>query len=250
MKSALAASIVLTVLPIHSAHGDASCPSPEVTSLDELVARVDADHVKYVFIGERHGVGPVKRFAVEAANALVEAGHHVGLYVEGFRVDCPPRDDTCWSLARAFNGQAFRTLLEESRASVHAIDPPEAGLRAAKMAAVIAGGSESVRVVLVGNSHVVHAEDPDAEWWVWGGGLRYPDPGDLAEQFPRREYLTVGLETAPAVGPPYSLRRDGCGFDYVLTTEDTEEYWGPLADSDRVAETGEAGRKAPAASIR
>jgi hypothetical protein len=92
------------------------------------------------------------------------------------------------------------------------------------MAARIAGGSESIRIVLVGKSHVVHAEDPGAEVWVFGGAIRYADPGDLAEAFPRDEYLTLDLEVSEDVPGPYSLLQDGCAADYVLATRSTSDY--------------------------
>jgi hypothetical protein len=204
----------------------ASClASGRAASLEEIVDRVQAEDLKYVFVGERHGVGPVKRFAVDLANALAERGSDVGLYVEGFRVGCPPGDRSCPSLARLFNEPAFLTLAGESRAPVHAIDPVERDRRASRMAATVARGVESVRVVLVGRAHVIHAEDSAAELWVYGGTVRYPDPGDLVEVFPRREYLTVGLETAGVGGEPYVLRADGCAVDYVLDAPDTREYW-------------------------
>jgi hypothetical protein len=100
--------------------------------------------------GERHAVGPVKRFAVDLAHELADRGHDVGLYVEGFRTDCLRADAACDSLARLFNAEAFRRLLDESRVPVHAIDPPEEDRRAARMAAAIAAGPETIRIVLVG----------------------------------------------------------------------------------------------------
>jgi hypothetical protein len=196
----------------------------EKTSIAEIVDRVENQGVRYLFVGESHAVGPAKRFAVDSANALVERGHDVGLYVEGFRTDCAPSDVDCRSLAQLFNRDAFLTLLARSRAPVHAIDPPEADLRVERMVRTIAAGTESIRVVLVGRSHVVYAGVPDAELWVYGGHLRYPDPGDLAEAFPRQEYLTFSLEAAGAPGPPYSLRLDGCRADYALVTEPTGTY--------------------------
>lgn len=227
--------VSLSLLSAVPAYGGPSCePSGRASSLGEIVSRIDAEGVKYVFVGERHGVGPVKKFAVDLANALVESGHDVGLYVEGFRTDCPPRDDSCWTLARAFNGEAFRTLLDESKASIHGIDPPERDRRSAKMAAAIAEGKEAVRIVLVGKSHVVYAGDHEAELWVYGGSLKFPDPGDLAEAFPRQEVLTIGLETSEDCFPSYTLRRGGCGVDYVVTTEPTRDYWGTNADSAQV----------------
>ena len=240
MRRALAALVLACAFPAYS---DSSCVSSErSSSLGEIVARVHAGEVKYVFVGERHGVGPVKKFAVDLANALVESGEDVGLYVEGFRTDCPPRDGSCWSLARAFNGEAFRTLLDESKASIHPIDPPERDRRTARMAARIAKGREAVRVVLVGKSHVVYAGDHEAEHWVYGGGLRFPDPGDLAEAFPRQEVLTIGLETSEEGVPSYALRLGGCGVDYVVTTEPTRDYWGT------VESTGIAKNEGPAAT--
>ena len=227
MRRRLAALTLAAALPMP---GCADCvPAGPTASLAEIVARVEAEHLKYVFVGERHGIGPIKRFAVELANALLDGGDDVGLYVEGFRTSCPPQDESCRGLARVFNPQAFRTLLDESRASVHALDPWEGDLRAARMAATIAAGSETVRVVLVGRSHVVDAGGLGAEVWTFGGAMRFADPGDLAAEFRRQEYLTVGLETAAEAFPPYSLRQDGCGVDYVVTTADTTDYWGEPA---------------------
>lgn len=239
--------VALALVAAFPAFGAPSCvPSERHASLADIVARIDAEQVKYVFVGERHGIGPVKKFAVDLANALVDSGHDVGLYVEGFRTDCPLEDDSCWSLARSFNGPAFRTLLDQSRAAIHAIDPPERDRRVPRMAATIAEGPEGVRVVLAGRSHVVYAGDLGAELWVYGGGLRFPDPGDLAESFPRGQVLTIALEIARGHLPPYSLRRSGCGVDYVVTTEPTRDYWGTLADSSRLAGRPEA----DAASMR
>ncbi|MGH9380141.1 MAG: hypothetical protein ACRD2Z_05965 [Thermoanaerobaculia bacterium] len=230
MRRTLIALLLSAVLPA-SAHAD--CVEPQrASSLDEIVVRVHEEQLKYVFVGERHGVGPVKKFAVDLANALVWSGLDVGLYVEGFRTNCPPGDDTCWSLARAFNMLAFRKLVDESWAPVHAIDPPEGWRRAAKMAATIAEGPEAVKVVLIGRSHVVHAGDPDAEVWVYGGALKFPDPGDVVKKFLRQEVLTLGLETSRGSVPPYSLLRSGCGVDYVVMTENTGQYLGTLADAD------------------
>jgi hypothetical protein len=204
----------------------ASClSSRRAASVDDIVDRVHAEHLKYVFVGERHGVGPVKRFAVDLANALAQAGNDVGLYVEGFRTNCRPEDRACPSLARWFNEPAFLTLAGESRAAVHAIDPAETDRRAARMAETVSRGVESVRVVLVGLAHVLHAGDDEAELWVYGGSVRYPDPGDLVEIFPRGESLTIGLETTYAGAAPYVLERDGCAVDYVLVTPNTRDYW-------------------------
>jgi hypothetical protein len=230
--------LVVTALLLSAAlpgNAGASCtPSERSSSLDEIVARVKAEQVEYLFVGERHSVGPIKRLAVDLTNALLEDGLDVGLYVEGFRTDCPLRDSSCWSLARAFDVPAFDTLLDESKVQVHAIDPPEGEGRAASMASTIAAGSEAVRVVLVGRSHVVHAGDPEAELWVYGGGLRFPDPGDLVEAFPREKVLTLGLETAEEGARPYSLRESGCGLDYIVATQPGRDYWGTLADSTAV----------------
>lgn len=229
MRRTLATLVIAAVLP---AGVDAACISPgRDSSLEEIVQRVHDQRVRYVFVGERHGVGPVKRFAVDLANALLDSGLDVGLYVEGFRTNCPPQDETCWSLARAFNMLAFRTLLDESRATVHPIDPPNGMERAVRMAAAIAEGTEEVRVVLVGKSHVVHAGDGEAELWVYGGGLKFPDPGDVVEVFPPHDVLTLGLETSRDVAAPYALRESGCAVDYVVTTLDTGQYWGTLADA-------------------
>lgn len=231
---------VLAVAAVLSPSAHALCVPPgRATSLDEIVRRVHDERIRYVFVGERHGVGPVKKFAVDLANALIDSGLDVGLYVEGFRTNCPPQDDSCWSLARAFNMLAFRTLLEESEATVHPIDPPGGRRRAAKMAATIAEGSETVRVVLVGKSHVLYAGNREAELWVYGGGLKFPDPGDLVEVFPPQEVLTLGLETSGDVDSPYALEESGCGVDYVVTTRDTGGYWGTFANADVVAEAEE-----------
>lgn len=227
-RRTLATLVLVALLP---ASVDAECVSPgRDSSLEEIVQRVHDQRVRYVFVGERHGVGPVKRFAVDLANALLDSGLDVGLYVEGFRTNCPPQDESCWSLARAFNMLAFRTMLDESRATVHPIDPPDGNERAATMAAAIAEGTEEVRVVLVGRSHVLHAGDGEAELWVYGGGLKFPDPGDVVEVFPPQEVLTLGLKTSRAVAAPYALRESGCAVDYVVTTLDTGQYWGTRAD--------------------
>jgi hypothetical protein len=202
----------------------ATClPTGTSSSVDQIVARVGAEQRRYIFVGEIHRVGPVKKFVVDLTNELVDRGYDVGLYVEGFRTDCPLRED-CTSLARIFNREAFQTLLDQSRAPVHAIDPPQSTGRVASMAARIAGGTESIRVVLAGRTHVLHAEDGGADLRVYGGGLRYPDPGDLAEAFERRKYLTVVLETVDGATAEYSVREDGCGADYLLTTPWTTNY--------------------------
>ncbi len=226
--SALASSLLSSPL------GAATClPAGAASSIEQIVVRVRAERLSYVFVGENHRVGPVKKFVVDLTNALVDSGFDVGLYVEGFRTDCPPRDHQCASLARLFNRQAFQTLLDQSRAPVHAIDPPQNAGRVARMAAMIAGGTESVRVVLAGQTHVLHAGDGGADVRVFGGGLKYPDPGDLAEAFERSEYLTVGLETADSASAEYSLREGGCGADYLVTTPRTGDYWMTLADGGR-----------------
>ncbi len=155
-------------------------------------------------------------------------------------------------LGGLFNESAFLTLTGESRAPVHAMDPVEKDRRASRMAAVLSQGVESIRVVLVGQAHVLHAEDGDAELWVYGGSVKYPDPGDLAEAFPRREYLTVGLETADVRGEPYLVRQDGCDADYVLAAPNTSDYWSdatraqsaaiesaPEADTESSEQSGE-----------
>jgi hypothetical protein len=226
--AALASSLLSSPL------GAATClPADAASSVEQIVARVRAEQRRYVFVGENHRVGPVKKFVVDLTNALVDSGYDVGLYVEGFRTDCPPRDNQCASLARLFNRQAFQTLLDQSKAPVHAIDPPQRAGRVARMAAMIAEGTESVRVVLAGQTHVLHAGDGGADIRVFGGGLRYPDPGDLAEAFVRSEYLTVGLETADSASAEYSLREGGCGADYLVTTPRTGDYWVTLADSGK-----------------
>jgi hypothetical protein len=203
----------------------ATCPSSdESVTLDELVARFERDGVRYAFVGERHGVGPVKRFAVDLANALVGRGADVGLYVEGFRTDCEPRDETCGSLSHAFNRAAFLALLDNSRAPVHPLDPPGDDARAAGMAALVADGPEAIKVVLIGRSHVIFAGRPDAVHPVYGGGMLYPDPGDVAEAFPRGETLTFNLDDRGAADEPYRLRTDGCAGDYVVSTKPTQQY--------------------------
>jgi hypothetical protein len=93
------------------------------------------------------------------------------------------------------------------------------------MARSIAAGRESIRVVLVGSAHVLYAGNDGAELWIYGGGLRYPDPGDLVEAFPRCKTLTVGLETADVADAPYRLIQDGCAADYALAAPDTRDYW-------------------------
>lgn len=187
-------------------------------SLDPIVSRIESEGRRYIFIGERHGDGAAKRFAADLANALDSFGYDVGLYVEGFRTDCAPDDASCPSLARLFNAAAFRDLLSNARVPVHPIDPPQRDGRAGRMAAAIAAGSEAIRVVLIGRSHVVHADDPGAELWVYGGALRYPDPGDVVKAFPRERTLTVALDDSErsASEATYSLRRDGCRADYAL----------------------------------
>ncbi|HOC43379.1 MAG TPA: hypothetical protein PKJ99_10250 [Thermoanaerobaculales bacterium] len=204
---------------------EGSCPSSqEPVSLDEVVARVERDGVRYAFVGEQHGIGPVKRFAVDLANALVDRGQDVGLYVEGFRTDCQPRDEACASLSHAFNRAAFLALLDNSRAPVHPLDPPGDRDRAATMAALVAGGSEAIKVVLVGRSHVIFAGDPDAVHHVFGGAMPYPDPGDVAEAFPRDQTLTFTLLDHGDGDEPYRLRRDGCRGDYLVSTAPSRQY--------------------------
>jgi hypothetical protein len=101
------------------------------------------------------------------------------------------------------------------------------------MAESIAWGSEEIRVVLVGNTHVLHAGNPDAMVPIFGGGVLYPDPGDLAEAFPRQEILTFRLETTSdeieayaliADGESYALLADGCDADYAIRTRPTPLY--------------------------
>lgn len=190
--------------------------SVAASSLDEIIQRIEIEGRRYIFIGERHGIAPAKRFAVDIANSLADFGYDVGLYVEGFRTDCALRDDDCPSLARLFNAKAFLWLLDEARVPVHPLDPPQRDGRAGRMAAAIAAGSEAIRVVLIGRSHVVHADDPNAELWVYGGGMRYPDPGDVVKAFPRSQTLTVALDDGEAGVDPYLLRPDGCRADYSL----------------------------------
>jgi hypothetical protein len=231
--SALALAVALTA----SAHA-ACLPSPRAATIEEVVARIRSERLKYVFVGEQHAAGPVKRFAVDLANALADGGEDVGLYVEGFRTDCRVDDRACPSLARLFNEPAFLTLVAESKASVHAIDPVENDRRAARMAANISAGSESIRVVLVGSAHVLFAGDENAELRIYGGGSRYPDPGDLVESFPRRETLTVGLQTVAVADAPYRLIQNGCAADYVLATPDTRAYWGEVSTARAPAAIG------------
>lgn len=227
MRRLLIALALVAALP---ASARAACmPGDNAASIADIVERVHAQGIRYVFVGEQHGVGPVKRFAVDLANALAESGDEVGLYVEGFRTDCAPADGTCDNLARLFNPAAFHALLAESRTSVHAIDPVENDRRVARMAATIGAGAEPIRVVLVGSVHVLHAEDDGAELWVYGGGMRYPDPGDLAEAFPRRDYLTVALETADLTDVPYRVRKSGCAADYFVAAPATRDYWSHTA---------------------
>lgn len=217
--------LAVLALAVSAGTAVASCESPEAAvSLQDVVDRFAAGGVRYAFVGERHGSGPVKRFAVDLANALVDRGESVGLYVEGFRVDCSPDDDSCPSLAWVFNGPAFLALLDHSRAPVHPIDPVERDNRAARMASAIAAGSESIKIVLVGASHVVHAGEPEAVHLIYGGAAAYPDPGDVAEAFPRAEVLTFSLEPRDDAGSPYALRSGGCGADYVVTALPTRAY--------------------------
>ena len=227
MRTLLVLLLAAAALP---AVGRASASPPPVlapeVSVARLVARIKADHVHYVFVGEQHDIGPVKRFAVELANALASSGDGVGLYVEGFRTNCRPLDDACWSLARLFDPQAFATLVERAQVPIHAIDPPFRRGRVAAMATAIAAGHEPIRIVLAGRTHVVDAGDPHASLRVFGGGIIYPDPGDLAEAFPRSERLTVGLVTSRMSFPGYRLRHDGRDFDYLVTTSDVADYWG------------------------
>jgi hypothetical protein len=246
MRSFLCALALAASLPSLSY---AACPGPgrataeEPSTLEEIVERIHAEGVKYVFVGEQHGAGPVKRFAVDLVNALVDAGDDVGLYVEGFRTDCArPGDAACDDLARLFNPPAFLTLLTESRAAVHAIDPVERDRRAARMAATISRGAEKIRVVLAGGVHVLHARDAAAEVRVYGGGMRYPDPGDLVEAFARHDYLTVGLETVDVADAPYRLSRGGCASDYVLAAPDTRDYWSHTLTAESGAHQPPAGR--------
>lgn len=199
-------------------------PSSEEISLDAVVERMIQSELKYAFIGERHGIGPVKRFAVDLANALVDKGLDVGVYVEGFRTDCAPRDPACRDLARIFNQDAFLALLDQCRAPVHAIDPPSPDDRAAAMAAAIAAGREGVKIVLVGRSHVIHAGDPDAAHPVFGGAMLYPDPGDVAEAFPAEEIVTFDLQSCEDESAAYLLRLGGCGADFVVAAPFIRRY--------------------------
>lgn len=212
------------VLGVAPATATQECRSAgSIVTVETIVSQVANDGLKYVFVGERHAVGPAKRFVVELVNALVDEGYDVGLYVEGFRTDCAPRDEACNSLARLFNEEAFGALLTESRAPVRPLDPPESDGRAARMAATIANGSEEIRVALVGNSHVVYADNPEAEFRVYGGAVKYPDPGDLVEAFARPEYVTLALAASQGASG-YSLRVDGCRADYELVVPLTGAY--------------------------
>jgi len=193
-------------------------------SIDDIVDRIERERLKYVFVGERHGIGPAKRFVVDLVNRLVESRKNTGLYVEGFRTDCAPRDPTCGSLAWIFNSQAFSALLDYSQAPVHALDPPERNARATLMATTIGQGTETIRVALVGNSHVVFADHPEAEYLVWGGAVRYSNPGDLVEVFPRTESLTLALEIVENLEVPYALQVGGCRADYRLLVAPTTAY--------------------------
>jgi hypothetical protein len=193
-------------------------------SIEEVVDQVASRGVRYVFVGERHESGPPKRLAVDLANALVDRGHDVGLYVEGFRAGCSVEDSACHRLAELFNVTAFAALAGDSLAPVRPLDPEQSDDRAARMAATISAGREAIRIVLVGRSHVVHASDPEAELWVYGGGMRYADPGDLVEAFPREESLTLVLETSEAVTSAYSLLVDGCLADYRFVAPATGAY--------------------------
>lgn len=224
--TAAAALLALATVPASSA-----CGVDIDASLDDVLTRVERDHLHYLLIGERHAVGPVKKFAVDLVNGLVARGLDVGLYVEGFSTRCPPRALECSRLAPLFNAEAFHALLDESRAIVHPLDPPGRADRAERMAQEIEWGSEEVRVVLVGNSHVRFAGRPGARLPIFGGGMAYPDPGDLAEAFPLRETLTFRLETsvdaldssAESVDA-YALLADGCDADYTIRTRPTALY--------------------------
>lgn len=216
----LAILLVLLSTPLHA---DCSSSGQEV-SLDALVEHMLQGRPRYAFIGESHGIGPVKRFAVDFANALVDQGVEVGVYVEGFRTDCDPRDEGCPSLARTFNRDAFLSLLDLCRAPVHPIDPPTPEGRTAAMAATIAAGGEGLKIVLVGRSHVVHAGDPDAVHRVFGGAMEYPDPGDLAEAFPKHEIVTFDLQADDDQVDSYLVRSGGCGADFVVATAPIGRY--------------------------
>ena len=230
----------------------------ERATIESLLERVEANDLRYVFVGERHDVGPVKRFAVDVANALVEVGHDVGLYVEGFRAECD-HDSSCSEpgsassdslgppeLAKLFNEEAFARLRAESRAPVYGLDPRGRNSRVDRMAATLTSAAERVRVVLVGNSHVVYAGDRDAEFLVYGGSVRFPNPGDLVEALPRGEVVVVALEpeperseleapdslarglsaesTAADRGEPYALIEGGCRADYRLVAPYRRDY--------------------------
>ena len=216
-------TLLLALLAPSTTRADCE-PSTEEVSLDEVVERMVQGELKYAFIGERHGIGPVKRFAVDLANALVDAGLDVGVYVEGFRTDCDPRDPSCRDLAAAFNRNAFLALLDHCRAPVHPIDPPCPDERAAAMAAAIAAGREGVKIVLLGRSHVIHAGNPEAAHPIFGGALLYPDPGDVAEAFPADQIVTFDLQSCEEAAGAYLLRAGGCGSDFVVAAPATGRY--------------------------
>ncbi len=190
--------------------------SGDPVSVDVIVTRIERQGVRYVFVGERHDARAPKRLAVELVNRLVGRGHDAALYVEGFRTDCDPGEPSCRSLASRFNGPAFAELLAHSRAPVRPLDPPARHQRVARMAATLSSGTETVLVVLVGNAHVLYAGQPDAELSIFGGGMRYPDPGDLAESFPRNHSLTLAYESAHGSVGQFAVRPDGCKADYLL----------------------------------
>ena len=117
----------------------AECSASDAeATVDAIVRQVEDGRIRNVFVGERHGVGPVKRFVVDVANALTDRGHDVGLYIEGFDRGCAPGSTTCTGrVAEAFNAEAFATLRAESRAAVRPLDPLEKDRRTARMASMI-----------------------------------------------------------------------------------------------------------------
>jgi len=223
-RAALCATVLTTLAGSGVSAGDGCSGPTSPVTVDDLVSRIEEGRLRYAFVGERHGIGPVKRFVVDLANALVDRGHDVGVYVEGYRVGCDLDDPSCNRLASAFNPEAYRALVGASKALVHPIDPDSAGDRARRMAETVAAGSEEIRVVLVGASHVLFATDPEGEVPIFGGALRYPDPGDVAEAFPRGSYLTVGLRTVDRLEAGYAVRSGGCGSDYTVETERTGRF--------------------------
>lgn len=223
-RAGAAVSLVVLLAAGATATPGRATTAPPASSIGDIIARIESEHLRYAFIGERHGVGPVKRFAVDLVNGLVDRGHDVGLYVEGFRVGCALDDAACNRLAALFNPGAYRTLSTSSLAPVHPIDPVGREHRAAAMAAAVAAGREPIRVVLLGRSHMLYAGRPGAELKVFGGAVDYPDPGDVAEAFPRRRTVTIAAETVDSLDVPYVVRPGGDDADYVLETTSSGAY--------------------------